>query len=77
MRHTLVFSTLLLSACTAGGDSGTSRIAERFLAADIDGDGLLSRGEAPARLDFEAADADGNGLLSRLEVEMYTQTLRN
>ena len=68
----LVFT--LLTACATGGSS--SRIADRFMSADANGDGFISRAEAPSRLDFDVADTNRDGLLSLTEIEAYTQSLR-
>ncbi len=70
--------TLLLAACGTGssGSDGASRLGERFMQADEDGDGFISRAEAPSRIDFEAVDANGDSRLSLSEVENYAQGLR-
>ena len=74
----LLCSCVLQTACVSNASSsdGSGRVADRFMQADIDGDGFISRGEAPSRLDFDAADIDGDGRLSIGEVEAYTRVLR-
>jgi len=67
---------VFLAACVGGGGGDGSRITDRFMAADSDGDGLISRAEAPSRIDFDAADTNGDGVLTQAEVEAYTQALR-
>ena len=79
MYRTILFLVMLpVAACaqaqSTNGDG--SQITERFFQADANGDGFLSRSEAPSRLDFNTADTNGDGVLSLEEVQSFTRALR-
>ena len=79
MRHILLaLAALVVAACSSATSSGGdgSRLADRFFQADANGDGFISRAEAPSRIDFDAADTDSDGLLSLAEVQAFTSSLR-
>lgn len=77
-RITILVGLLVVTACapapSTGGDG--NRIADRFTQSDANGDGFISRSEAPSRLDFDAADTDADGLLSMAEIETFTRSMR-
>jgi len=72
------FGALLAAACAPAQPTGTTggRITDRFLQADANGDGVISRSEAPSRLDFDAADTNADGVLSMEEIETFTRNMR-
>lgn len=74
-RYISLLPMVCLAACAGGGSDG-NRIADLFMAADVNGDGVISRAEAPSRIDFDAADTNLDGVLTQAEVESYTQGLR-
>lgn len=72
----LTFSLLLVVSVTAPAFAGHHKMGEkgdrkeRFLKADTDGDGVISRAEFIARAEkrFDKMDADGDGRLSKDEL---------
>lgn len=74
---TIVFLIPFVAACaqTQSGGGDGNRIADRFFQADTNGNGFISRAEAPTRLDFDTADANADGLLSVEEVQAFTSSL--
>ncbi|MEO0389850.1 MAG: hypothetical protein AAF218_02815 [Pseudomonadota bacterium] len=61
-------------AIAQSGDG--SQFKARFDRADKNKDGVISRAEAPRRLDFDAADGNRDGVLSLSEVQSYMLALR-
>lgn len=74
----LIIGTLGISACAPTGSTGESgsRVSDRFMQSDTNGDGVISRAEAPSRLDFDAADTNADGVLTLAEIEAFTRGLR-
>jgi hypothetical protein len=54
-----------------GGPPSTEQFIEKAMESDTDGDGNISKDEAPERMlrGFDRIDADGNGLIEKSELE--------
>lgn len=77
----LVLAVLATTPVAAGhhksGEKSNPR--ERFLKADANGDGMISRAEfiAGAEMRFDKMDADGDGQLSKEELRRAAKRRRN
>ena len=61
-----------------GGRGGRGRMMDRLMEMDEDGDGLISREEAPERMGpmFERLDANDDGFIDPKEIEAVRERFR-